>query len=245
MNNLIFSLLKIGQYSTGDAMDSVSKLNGILKDCGIAIGVIIVAFGIIKLVLAMANEDAGSKQTASMMMGIGFLFCCVTEVLTVLGMDESIEGKSVNSVAGKILEVLGTLISWGGIIFTVVSIMMLILAIANEAAEQKVAGIKNLSIGAGMISASWLCKVLKGKLTSNVSDPTTYIKITITFISKCTGVMGNAICVLGAYYLVHSIREENAKEKEISVRLFITGIALMSFKWVLKKYGLSAFVTAT
>ena len=237
MNQLLFGLLDTpiarGSITVSDE-SSIDSLNQILIKCGAAVGAIIIAIAAIKMIWALADENAANKQQASMIFGVGIVFVSISAVLDVLDITSTTTG---NTVAGNILTVIGTMLSYSGAILLMLGIISLIMSIVSEQPEQKANGIKLITTSIGFLSVRGLCGVLKTYIgQSNSKSATSWVSVIVGFITNVATYAGGGLIIIGVYYLIMSIREEQSKDREVALRFFMAGISLVSLRFILENY---------
>lgn len=237
MNQLLFGLLDTaidrGKITVGDE-SSIDGLNNILIKCGAAVGAIIIAIAAIKLILALADENAAGKQQASMIFGVGIVFVSISAVLDVLNITSETTG---NTVAGNILTVIGVMLSYSGAILLMMGVISLIMSIASEQPEQKTNGIKLITTAIGFLSVRGLTGVLKTYIgQSNSKNATSWVGVIVGFIANVATYAGGGLIIIGVYHLIMSLREETSKDREVAVRFFMAGIGLVALRFILTSY---------
>ena len=126
------------------------------------------------------------------------------------------------------------------------AIIMLIMSIASEQAEQKQEATKLLGVGIGLLSTSALATTIirvfvKGNTKSSVAG-TAAVHIVASFIATIATYMGGGFALMGIWYIVNGLRTEDPKDRDTGIRFLITGIALLSAKAVFTLFGFNANV---
>lgn len=221
----------------GSPGTAVSSLNNILKSLGTAVGAILIVVAVIKLIISLAEENASEKVKASMMFGVGILFVSITSVLSTLGVDSVTVGTSANSVAVRVLTVIGVMVNYAGVGLILVGVVTNIFAISHENADDQVKAVKLLSSGIGALSAGGLCSYMKMLVSSNSTSTSSYVNGTINWICSILSYAAAGFIVVAIFKMINSIRNEEAKDKDASVKLFMVGIALGAMRFILKMMG--------
>ena len=241
MNSAYFPLLVkigagIGKKTPGAA---VKGLNSALTTAGTAIGAVLLTVAAIKMVLAIANEDARSRSESTILASVGILFVSISQVIKVLGIDQISGSTSVNTVAANIITVITTMLTWAGGLLAVFTVFTLILSIAQENSDGYVNGTKLLGVSVGLLSIGALGNSIKGLLMSNVSSGARYASAISGFLASAATYIGGGLAVVGVFKMILSVREENSKDRETAIKFLLTGIALIGIRGILWGMGIS------
>lgn len=225
--------------TVGGAGSSVASLNNVLKGVGVSVGAILIVIAVIKLIFSIAEENSSEKVKASMMLGVGVFFVSITAVLSALGVESITSTTGVNSVAAKILTVIGTMINYGGATLILMGIIANIVSIQTENADEQVKAVKLIASGVGGISAGGLCTYIKGLVTAGNTNAYSYVDGGIAWICSIMTYAGAGVLIVAVFRLVNAIRNEESKERNQSARLFLVAIALLSLSGILRLMGFS------
>lgn len=236
MNQLLFGLLDTtisqGNITVSDE-SVVNNLNDILIKCGTAVGAIIIVIALIKLILATADENAAGKQNASMLVGVGIVFVSITAVLDVLDITTS---STANSVAKNVLTVIGTFLSYAGAVLLLMAIVSLIMSIASEQPEQKMNGVKLLGSSIGLLSIRGFCTAIALYIGQSSPSATAIVGTVVGFIANIVTYIGGGLIIMGVWYTINSVKDENSKDRDVAIRYFMAGIAAISIRVILTTY---------
>ena len=237
---MMYFLTKVGEYSTPSGVSGVTTLNNIMTGLGTAIGVIVCIVGLIKLIMALADQNAASKETSSLMIGVGIFFVSLSQIIKILDIENS--AKTANgglAIAEKIIKMLGNMVTWAGAVLGVVSIVMLVMSIASEQADQKAEATKLMGVAIGMLSITSITSSIS--LTGTAYDGASIIKLVIGFVANIATYIGGGMAILAVWHFVHGIREEDPKEKYVAIRFAMAAIGLLSITGVLASFGFGMF----
>lgn len=230
------SLISIRSYS---ATEATSGINNILTNCGMAVGAIIATVGLIKLMLSLADENSVGKQQASLLVGVGVLFLSLSAVVSELDISSAAGASGgQNILAGRIILILGKMLSWSGAVLCAVAVLMLIMSIANEQAEQKAGATKLLGCGIGLLSLNAAARVLAAYIQSSSATANIVVELIVSFLARVSTYIGGALLLMAIWHFILSIREESSKDREVAIRFGMVSIALLSATPILKATGL-------
>ena len=161
-----------------------------------------------------------------------------------LGIDGTVVPET-KTVAENIINIIAKVLTYSGGILILMAIIMLIMSIASEQAEQKQEATKLLGVGIGLLSTSALATTIirvfvKGNTKSSAG--TAAVHIVASFIATIATYMGGGFALMGIWYIVNGIRSEDPKDRDTGIRFLITGIALLSAKAVFTLFGFNANV---
>ncbi len=234
-----FLAAKIGSgLSKGlNASTFLNEINTTLKNAGMAIGAILIALAALKIIVAMADENVAERNKAAMLFGVGLVFVSINTVLTNIIGTGITSNTTVNSVVKSILDLIGAIGNWGGIIMIAIGAFSYMLAITNEDPAQQTKSTMTLFAGLGFILMGTLCDKLKNVVGSNIVSN---YKTPIIDMIKAIGIRGGAILVVaGIFKLVFAMRTEDSKARTDAIKLLAIGIGLVSFGSVLVALGLT------
>ena len=229
--SMLFILL--GIHVSPGGTGNIDSLNKILTSAGSAVGTIICVVGLVKLVLSLADQNAVSKQQSSMLIGVCIFFVSMSQIVAQLNITGT---KSANQMGATIINILGSMLTWGGSMLLVVAVIMLVLSIASEQADQKADASKLIGVGIGLLSISSAAKGFAGAIGSN--SPTILRNLAVRFIINTTTYIGAGLMIMGIWHVVNAIREEDARERGTAVRFIMAAIGLIAIRPVLSMAGL-------
>lgn len=242
--NPMIVLATLGDYDykgSEYATAGVENLNSILENLGLALGAILIAIAVIKLVLSFADENAKSKQDAGMMFGAGILFISISGVLNVLDIPSLSDANTRNpsvEIAIRILNVIGTTLTYAGTVVFAIAVIMLVLAIAQENSDSYVGASKMIASSVGMLFGDGLISAITGLLNSRTKNANVWVSTIVGLIADVAtwGALGFICC--GVFKIVTGIRSEDEKDRNTGIRFLMVGIALLSMRAILSMFGL-------
>jgi len=240
VSSLMILLLDIGKGITSnvDPTDATSGINKFLINCGTAVGAILIAVATLKMIIALAEESVAERQKASLLFGVGIVFVSVEAVVkTLLGPKGSItEATGYITVAQNVLSVIGSMASWAGAIMIIFAVYSFILAIAQESVESQTKATNASLVGIGFVSLHFVCDALKNKISSK--EPTSFVTVITGWLGSIASYGGAILLVMAIFRMIISIRTEDLKERNDAIKLMMVSIALISFKSVIKAFGI-------
>ena len=245
MDKVICGLLDIGGSNIviSDAGRSLDGLNTTLKAVGTIIGGILILIAIIKTIMAMADENPSDKMKASMTFGVGILFISISGVLSFLGIESFSSSTTVATVGGRIARLIGNMCTWSGGALLITAILMFVFALAQEQAEGRANAVKMIATSIGLLGAGRLGTCLSNLIILRTTSGNTYMSWIASFVAICATYAGGGFAVIGGYHMVLALRNEDMKEKDTAVRLFMVAIALISFRAVLYMFFRTGVMT--
>lgn len=239
---LLLPLLKkgatIGNFKSVEAGTAVKSLNDALTNAGLAVGAVLVVVAAIKMIIALAGEDSRSRTESTILMSVGILFISITQVIKALGVDNINGSTSVNTVAGNVITVIASMLTWAGGLLAVFAIFTLAVSIAQENSDGFVNGTKLIGVSAGLLSVGAVANGIKGLLLQKSTNGNAYVNVIVNFLANAATYVGGGLAVVGVFKLILSIREENSKERDTAIKFLMAGIALISIRAILRGMGL-------
>lgn len=238
---LKFALLEIGgsNITVSDASSTIGSLNDVLKGLGIAVGAIIILVATVKLIIGLALERPDQVSQSSLMFSVGAVFASLSIVLTTLDIENIDESTTASSMAQNVINVICAMLTFAGAIITLIAIVYLIMAIAQEQPESKVTGTKMLGTAIGLISVKALGKTINQRLSTGAVK--TYMLMDMLgFIANVVTYIGAGFVAMGVWYFIESFKSEESREREISKRFLIAGVGLVSMRLiVIQLFGIT------
>lgn len=231
-----FIVGKIGNITHTSGAQATKKLNDILIGMGTAVGAIVIVVALVKLFMALADQNAVSKQQSSMLFGVGIFMVSMTQVLKALNLETTIKN-GPKYVAAQVIKVVGNMLSYAGAVLAVVAIIMLIMSIANEQAEQRAEGVKILGTAIGLLSINTLAQSISMIVAGKGLTSETAVSAVAGFIANVTTYIGGGFAIMAIWNVVNSIRQEDARERDTAIRFFLVAIGLLSIRGALKLMG--------
>lgn len=235
---------QLGSYSVSNsqagALSAVKSLNTTLSDACVAVGAVLIAIALVKIILAMATEDAKGKMDAGMMFGAGIVFVSISGVIQLLNI-ENAASMSGKQMAANIISVIGRALSYVGVIIFLFAILSLIIAIAQENSDSYVTSSKMIMIAVAMLFGDSLLNGVRALLLSGNTQATSWVNIIVGQIAKVAtwGALGLVTC--GVFKFVMGIRTEDDRDRNTGIRFLMAAIALISIRAIFTMFG---FVTS-
>ena len=242
MNNLVFTLLDIGEIggshikTVSNPGQAVNGINEIMTNIGIAVGVVIILWGLVKLLMSFATENPADKQQSSLMFGVGVVFISISQILKTLALEEILKNHSANAtyfVAQKIIGIICVFLSYAGAILAVMAIINLIMAFVQEQPESRASGAKQAGVAIGLLSISGLGNAIKSKLGARNHNITDYMSDIIGFIANTVTYIGVFFAIMGIWYVANSFRNEDGVDRQKGINFLIAAIALISIRAII------------
>lgn len=226
--------------SRSSTTKAINNLNDIFIAAGVAVGVVLLILGIIKLLIAYTDENSKSKMDASIMLGFSAFFLGISTVVKTLSIKET---STVTNITEKILKVIQSLCMYAGIVLLISAIFLMILAISQEQADAVSKASTMMGVSAGLMGTSYLVKLITEKqLISAISSGSDVsgkiVSIVVSFFERAVWYAGSAMFIMGIFKLVYGNRNEDAAERQSALKIMAVGGALTAFGAVLSFYGL-------
>lgn len=219
--------------------ESVSKLNDILTKSISAVGFVVIAIAIIKMIIALSDENSKAKADSTIMLGVGLFFAAAAQVVAALGVDKISSSTSLTTILGNILTVIGNLLTYAGGALIMVSVFSLVLSIMHESPDQQAKASNLMMVGVGLLSANALTyaiktsTAMKNAVSGAEFDVGSLMIIVVNFIGKTVSYGGGALVALGVFKFVMSLRTEEPRERDGAIKMLLAGIAFLSFTAIL------------
>lgn len=219
----------------GSAAGAIEDFNNFLLNMLIYAGSIILAIAIVKLVIALQQQDSHSKMQASLLFGLGAAFVASNAIIQAIDIKNNINNSS--QIVINMAEVAGTVLRLVALILLAISIVQMILSFINEDGAQKADAGKLMAIG-GVLYAirSVLVEAVTYALQpSGMSNITKLIINTISAISRFIGL------ILGLYGLFHvllAFKDHDSTQLQRNIVLLTVGIILIMTKAIFNVFGL-------
>lgn len=236
-------IAKLGGYgvssSKADAVAGVEKLNDTLTTACTAVGAVLIAIAVVKIIIALASEDSKGKIDAGMLFGSGIVFVGISGVIELLGIKNLSSGSSGKLVAANIISVIGRALSYVGVIVLLFAIISLIIAIAQENSDSYVSASKLIMVAIGMLFGDSVLNGVRALLLSGNTQATSWVNIIVAQVAKIAtwGALGIGMC--GVFKLVMGIRTEDDRDRNTGIRFLMVAIALVSMSAIFKMMGLT------
>lgn len=214
---------------------SVNNLNNILTKAITIVGLIVIVFAVIKMVLALADENAKSRSDSAIMLGVGIFFSAAAQVMKSIGISSISNATSVITVGRNILAVIGNFLTYSGGALAAIAVFSLIMAVMHENPDQQAKASNLLMVSVGLISARALTNAIAAYMNSHTSspDPSAVFKIAVNFIAQVVTYGGGAIAALAVFKFVMSVRTEDSRERDGAIKMFLVAIGFLSFSAII------------
>lgn len=232
-------LATLGNYTlSGNVEAPVNKLNEILTNAGVAVGSILIALALIKIIIAIAGEDSKGKMDSGMLFGAGIVFVSISSVLKLLNIKQTTTGQQM---AANIISLIGKALTYVGVIILLFAILSLIIAIAQENSDSYVSASKLIMVSIGMLAGDALLGSVKMLVLKGSTSASLWVKAILSPISKIAsyGALGLVTC--GVFKIVMGLRTEDDRDRNTGIRFLMTGIALASIRAIFHLFGLDTY----
>lgn len=220
----------LGLISAEEKIGSFNKI--LLSVLGYA-GAIVLAVAVIKLIIAIAQQDAQSKTTAAMMLGLGILLISSDAVIASIVIDHGGDGKAMTL---SIIDIIGSIGKIVALILAAYGFLSLLLSFLNQDAQQKVDAGKMLGISAVFFSLKTLLESIAYQaLAGNGAGVTRTIITTIASIGRFIGAL---LAIYAFFLLISAIKDHEAQNLQQSAIMLAVAAALLLLPVIFKDIGL-------
>ena len=218
---------------SGTATEAVSSLNDIFTNIVEYAGFVVIAIGIISIILAMAESNSQSKAKGSMMIGGGIIMVSFSTVLSSLNLGTDATAESVTKSA---LSIIGSGMTFVGVLLTAFSVFQFILSFINMSSEEKTNASKGLAVGIAFLSGSGIMKgitkIMNEDSSSQAKNLSKYIVNGV--VGTAATYIGVGLLIYGTFSLVMSFKDEDMGSKAQAGILIGAGVALCAIKGIFK-----------
>ena len=193
------------------AVSAVKSLNTTLTDACVAVGAILIAIAVVKIIVAMASEDSKGKMDSGMLFGAGIVFI--------------------------IISVVGRALSYVGVVVFLFAIVSLVIAIAQENSDSYVTASKMIMTSVGMLAADSLLAGIRLLTIKGDTDATNWVNAIVTQVAKIATWGALGLCTCGIFKIVMGIRTEDDRDRNTGIRFLMAGIALVSIRAIFTMFG--------
>lgn len=220
---------------SGSAAGAIEDFNKFLLGMLIYAGAIIIAVAIIKIVIAIQQQDSHSKMQATLLFGLGAVFVSSNAVITAI----NIKANRNNSkqIVLNIANVAGTVMKLVAIILIAFAVTQMILSFINEDGVQKADAGKLLSVGIVLYSL----KTILNSAVDYAMQPAGMARVSTLIIGILASISRFIGIILGTYGLFHvilSIKEQDSSQLQKNIVLLTVGIILAAMPKVFSAFGL-------
>lgn len=223
----------------GNATGGITGLNQILIKAGVAVGVILILIGVIKLIMALADENPKGKMDASIFIGIGALFTGISAVAEAFTISD---GTSLTGITNKLIDVITNLCLYAGIIMALIMVITLIMAFTQEQPENISKASTIGMVAFGLLGARALAIMIKQFVVPGISSGTDTsggaVFVIVSFVASAVQYGGFLMMLYGIVRLVMGIREESSPDKLTGTKLTVVGGILTGISTALKMFGI-------
>lgn len=219
------------------AVSAVKSLNTILTDACVAVGAVLIAIAVVKIIIAMASEDSKGKMDSGMLFGAGIVFISISGVIKVLGIQNMTSSTSGRQMAASIISVVGRALSYVGVVVFLFAIVSLVIAIAQENSDSYVTASKMIMTSVGMLAADSLLAGIRLLTIKGDTDATNWVNAIVTQVAKIATWGALGLCTCGIFKIVMGIRTEDERDRNTGIRFLMAGIALVSIRAIFTMFG--------
>ena len=224
---------KTGKGST--AAGAIEEFNGFLLGMLLYAGAVIIAVAIIKMVIAIQQQDSHSKMQATLMFGLGAAFVSGNAIITAI----DIKGNTNNTkqIVINIAGVAGTVLQLVALIIMAYAVLQLILSFINEDGAQKADASKFLAVGVVL----YCLRTALVKAVDYAMAPAGAAKVTALIIDIIAAIARFSGIILGAYSLfqvILSIKEQDSSQLQRHIVSLTVGVILAFMPTIFVAFGL-------
>jgi hypothetical protein len=219
----------------GSAVGAIEDFNGFLLNMLIYAGAIIVAIAIIKMIIAMQQQDSHSKMQATLLFGLGAVFVSSNAIITAI----DIKNNSGNptQIVLNIAGVAGTVLKLVAIILLAVAILQMILSFINEDGAQKADAGKLMSVGGALYSLKAIL-ITAADYAMQPAGMANVTKLIIDVIADVSRFIGIILGVYGLFHTILSLKDQDSSQLQRHIVLLTIGIILAAMPLIFSVFGL-------
>lgn len=226
------------------AVEAINDFNGFLLKLMLYAGAIVIAIAVIKLIIAMQQQDPQQKMQAALMFGLGSMFVASDAIITYMNISSS---SSEDQIVIRLVEIVGTVLKLVAIILIALAIFQLILSFLNEDAAQKVDAGKALAIGSVFyclrtVLVSAVTIMVDSTTTNKMEATTGYVIDIIADVARFIGVM---LAVYGLFQVIIAMKEQDSTYIQRNITMVTVGMLLWMTPIIFNAMGINATQTVT
>lgn len=239
-------LTQLGKYevnnSKAGALAAITNLNEMLTNACVAVGAVLITIAIVKIIMAMATEDAKGKTDAGMLFGAGIIFVSISGVLQILnirGVGNVSEAMMGRTMAANIMSVVGKALTYVGVVIFLFAVLSLIIAIAQENSDAYVTSSKMIMVSVAMLFGEGLLNGLRTLVLNGNTDANNWVQVIVEDVIGVAswGALGLVTC--GIFKIVMGFRSEDERDRNTGIRFLMAGIGLLGVRGIYAMMGIS------
>lgn len=226
------------------ATESTQGIIDILTKVGQVAGAVILAFAIVKMIMAYAEENGQAKMNASIMFGTSAFLLTLSTIIKTKGSGFAESGVSANGTtkimfAKTMLDLLETILKYAGGAMLCFGAFMFIMSYLHENPDQHSKATTTIMVATGFLATDQIVSAIKKHLSGGdiwKTDDTTINNLLSTAISALAGIAqvgGAVLTVYGIFSILFAFREDDAAKKSNAMKLIAVGAALVSPKTIM------------
>lgn len=231
----------LGSYTVSGSQESavaaIEGLNKTLSNACVAVGGVLIAIAIVRIILAMATEDAKGKTDSGMIFGAGIVFISISGVIELLGIKDISGTTSGGIMAERIISVVGKALSYVGVIIFLFAVISLIIAIAQENSDSYVTSSKMIMIAVAMLGADGVLSGVRALIRNGNTNANTWVNAIVVQVANIATWGALGLCTCGIFKLVMGIRTEDDRDRNTGIRFLMAGIALVGIRAIFAMFG--------
>ena len=222
-----------------DVLTGEGGINEILGSICQAIGAILLAVAIYKLIMSMKDSNSNDKAQASAMFGGGIAAFMINTILNnihyedVTGDADSM-GVLISNVLGQMAQVMLIM----GVILLAIGVFQLISSFLSEQAAEKENASRLMTTGAALIASKSVLSTISDKYVAAATERSArpFLELAMDVLIGFGNVAGTILFVLAVYQLVMAFKDEDLSAKHHAAVLMGVSLALLAFDLILYNF---------
>lgn len=219
----------------GSAAGAIEDLNSFLLDLLIYAGAIIIAVAIVKMVIAMQQQDSHSKMQATLLFGLGAAFVSSNAIITAIDIKNN--SGDPKKIVLNMAEVAGTVLKLVAIILIAIAILQMIMSFINEDSAQKADAGKLMAVG-GILYSLKTILVEAADYAMQPAGIADVKNLIIDVIASVSGFVGVILAIYGIFQIVLSFKDQDSSQLQRNIVLLTVGIILSAMPLIFDAFGL-------
>lgn len=235
---------KIGDNITSsgeltDVLTGTGGVNEILGNICRAIGAIMFAVAIYKIIMSMKDSNANDKAQATAMFGGGAAAFMINTILSGIGY-EKVKGdaNSMGELVQNVLTQMSQVMLIMGVVLVAIGVFQMISALVSEQAAEKENASRLMTTGAALVASKSILATIGSKYVEAVTGNTIrpFLEIALDTLIGFGYVTGMVLFASAVYQLVMAFKDEDISAKHHAAVLMGAAAALLSFDVILYKF---------
>ena len=235
---------KIGDNITSsenlaDVLTGTGGLNEILGNICQAIGAIMFALAVYKVIMSMKDSNANDKAQASALFGGGVAAFMINTILDNLHYDDvSGDTASLGIFVQNIMTQMSQVMIIMGVLLFAIGVFQMITSYMNEQAAEKENSSRLMTTGAALIGSKTILQTIGNKYVTAAIDHTVrpFLEVAIDTLCGFARVSGFILFASSVYQMVIAFKDEDLSAKHHAAVMMSISAGLIAFDVILQKF---------